>query len=69
MLNRVKSPVLRALIACPTPKVESMNGVAVESQAPVSFAREADAVIVGSAASTSRPNACGSRILVVESLL
>jgi len=48
MLNRVKSPELRALIVCPTPKVKSMNGVAVESQAPLSFAREADAVIVGS---------------------
>ena len=48
MLNRVKSPELRALIVCPTPRVKSMNGVAVESQAPLSFAREADAVIVGS---------------------
>ena len=47
MLNRVKRPELRALIVCPTERVASMNGVVVESQAPLSFAREADAVIVG----------------------
>ena len=52
MINRVKQPELRALIVCPTPKVKSMNGVAVESQAPLSFAREADAVIVGSGVGT-----------------
>jgi len=48
MINRVKSPALKALIVCPAERVSSMNGVAVQSQAPLSFAREADAVIVGS---------------------
>jgi transcriptional regulator GlxA family with amidase domain len=52
MLNRVKRPELRALIVCPTERVASMNGVVVESQAPLSFAREADAVIVGSGRGT-----------------
>ena len=50
MLNRVKS--LQALIVCPTERVASMNGVVVQSQASLSFAREADAVIVGSGRGT-----------------
>src|SRR5215475_6042233 len=52
MLNRVKQPGLRALIVCPKEQVTSMNGVVVQSQAPLSFAREADAVIVGSGVGT-----------------
>ena len=48
MINRVRHPALKALIVCPAQRVASMNGVVVESQAPLSFAREADAVIVGS---------------------
>jgi transcriptional regulator GlxA family with amidase domain len=52
MLNRVKQPELRALIVCPAQRVASMNGVVVESQAPLSLAREADAVIVGSGVGT-----------------
>lgn len=52
MLNRVKRPELQALIVCPTERVTSMNGVVVQSQAPLSFAREADAVIVGSGVGT-----------------
>jgi transcriptional regulator GlxA family with amidase domain len=52
MLNRVKQPELRALIVCPAQRVASMNGVVVESQAPLGFAREADAVIVGSGVGT-----------------
>jgi transcriptional regulator GlxA family with amidase domain len=50
MLNRVKS--LKALIVCPVQRVASMNGVVVQSQAPLNFAREADAVIVGSGRGT-----------------
>ncbi|HEV7607179.1 MAG TPA: DJ-1/PfpI family protein [Steroidobacteraceae bacterium] len=50
MLNRVKQPVMRALITSPTEHVTSMNGVVIQAQAPLSFAREADAVIVGSSA-------------------
>jgi len=52
MVNRVKQPELRALIVCPAERVASMNGVVVHSQAPLSFAREADAVIVGSGIGT-----------------
>lgn len=52
MLNRVKQPELKALIVCPSEQVASMNGVVVHSQAPLSFAREADAVIVGSGIGT-----------------
>src|SRR3954469_9540860 len=50
MLNRVKS--MQALIVSPAERVASMNGVVVQSQAPLSFAREADAVIVGSGRGT-----------------
>ena len=56
MLNRVKQPEMRALIVCPSERVTSMNGVVVHAQAPLSFAREADAVIVGSGT--------GARVLV-----
>jgi transcriptional regulator GlxA family with amidase domain len=52
MINRVKQPELKALIVCPSGQVASMNGVVVHSQAPLSFAREADAVIVGSGVGT-----------------
>ena len=52
MLNRVTQPALMALIVCPTAQVASMNGVVVHSQAPLRFAREADAVIVGSGVKT-----------------
>ena len=52
MLNRVKQPELKALIVCPSEKVASMNGVVVHSQAPLGFARDADAVIVGSGVGT-----------------
>jgi len=52
MINRVKQPRLEALIVCPTERVSSMNGVVVHSQAPLGFARDADAVIVGSGVRT-----------------
>jgi transcriptional regulator GlxA family with amidase domain len=52
MLNRVKQPKLEALIVCPADRVASMNAVVVHSQAPLSFVREADAVIVGSGRNT-----------------
>jgi transcriptional regulator GlxA family with amidase domain len=48
MLNRVKRPGWRAEIASPAPFVTSMNGLKIERQQPLGFAREADAVIVGS---------------------
>src|SRR6516164_9420985 len=52
MLNRVKRPELQALIVCPAQQIASMSGVVVQSQAPLSFAREAEAVIVGSGRGT-----------------
>jgi transcriptional regulator GlxA family with amidase domain len=50
MLNRATR--MKALIVCPAERVTSMNGVVVHSQAPLGFAREADAVIVGSGVGT-----------------
>ena len=50
MLNRVQN--MKALIVCPSERVASMNGVVVHSQAPLGFAREADAVIIGSGVGT-----------------
>lgn len=48
ILNRVKKPDWRVSIACPTPRVRSMNGVFIEAQASLGEASAADAVIVGS---------------------
>ena len=48
ILNRVKIPDWRVSIACPTPRVRSMNGVVIEAQASLHDASTADAVIVGS---------------------
>ncbi|SFM20586.1 DJ-1/PfpI family protein [Variovorax sp. OV329] len=48
ILNRVKRPDWRVSLACPAPRVRSMNGVVLEAQASLSEARSADAVIVGS---------------------
>ena len=48
ILNRIKKPDWRVSIACPTPRVRSMNGVVLEAQASLAEASEADAVIVGS---------------------
>ena len=52
MLNWVRRPGWKAEITSPTPTVTSGNGVRVERQQPLGFAREADAVIVGSSART-----------------
>ena len=48
MLNRVRRPDFKAEITSPTPTVTSINGVRVERQQPLAFAREADVVLVGS---------------------
>jgi len=48
ILNRVKRPGWRVSIACPAPRVTSMNGVVIESQLTLREACAADAVIVGS---------------------
>ena len=52
LLNRVNRPGWKAEITSPAPVVTSMNGVRVERQRPLSFAREADIVIVGSGVKT-----------------
>lgn len=52
ILNRVKKPNWRVSIACPTARVQSMNGVVLEAQATLSEACAADAVIVGSGRQT-----------------
>jgi transcriptional regulator GlxA family with amidase domain len=52
MLNRVRKPKFEASIVCPGERATSMNGLVVESQASLSFAAEADAVIVGSGVNT-----------------
>ena len=52
LLNRVNRPGWKAEITSPTPVVTSMNGVRVERQQPLSFAREADIVLVGSGVKT-----------------
>jgi transcriptional regulator GlxA family with amidase domain len=52
ILNRVKRPGWKAEITGPSPVVTSMNGVRVERQQPLGFAREADVVIVGSGRKT-----------------
>jgi transcriptional regulator GlxA family with amidase domain len=48
LLNRLSTEGWRAELACPTSRVTSMNGVAIEAQQPLEFANEADAVIFGS---------------------
>ena len=52
ILNRVKRPGWKAELTSPTPFVTSMNGVRVERQQPLSFARSADVVVVGSGCKT-----------------
>ena len=52
ILNRIKRPDWRVSIACPTPRVRSMNGVVIEAQADLREASAADAVIVGSGIKT-----------------
>lgn len=52
LINRVKRPGWSAAITSPTPVVTSMNGVRVERQQPLSFAVDADIVLVGSGIAT-----------------
>jgi transcriptional regulator GlxA family with amidase domain len=52
ILNRIKRPDWRVSLACPTPRVRSMNGVVLERQATLEEASAADAVIVGSGMQT-----------------
>jgi transcriptional regulator GlxA family with amidase domain len=52
ILNRVKAKGWKAHITAPTSEVTSMNGITVRRQQPLEFAREADAVIIGSGVKT-----------------
>ena len=62
ILNRVNAPGWAAYITAPTPQVTSRSGVVVQSQRPLEFAAEADAVIIGSGVKT-REIAADSRLL------
>jgi transcriptional regulator GlxA family with amidase domain len=52
ILNRVKAKGWKAHITSPTAEVTSMNGITVQRQQPLEFARQADAVIIGSGVKT-----------------
>ena len=48
ILNRMRAKGWAAHITSPSPEVTSMNGVTVRRQRPLEFARDADAVLIGS---------------------
>lgn len=52
ILNRMKAKGWAAHITSPTQEITSMNGVTVRRQRPLEFAREADAVLIGSGVKT-----------------
>jgi len=52
ILNRLKAKGWAAHITSPAPQVTSMNGVTIQRQKPLEFAREADAVLIGSGVKT-----------------
>jgi transcriptional regulator GlxA family with amidase domain len=52
ILNRVKAKGWKAHITSPSVEVTSMNGITIQRQQPLAFAREADAVIIGSGVNT-----------------
>src|SRR6185436_17562785 len=52
ILNRVKAKGWKAHITSPSAEVTSMNGITVQRRQPLEFAREADAVIIGSGVKT-----------------
>ena len=52
ILNRVKAKGWKAHITSPSAEVTSMNGINVRRQQPLEFARDADAVIIGSGVKT-----------------
>lgn len=52
ILNRLRARGWAAHVTSPTEQVISMNGVTVQRQRPLEFAREADAVLIGSGVRT-----------------
>jgi transcriptional regulator GlxA family with amidase domain len=62
ILNRMSPKGWKAHITTPTPTVTSMNGVTIQGERGLDFAKQADAVIVGSGIKT-REIAQDSRLL------
>src|SRR5215813_14129438 len=52
ILNRMKPKGWKAYITSPTPTITSMNGVTIQAERDLSFASEADAVLIGSGRKT-----------------
>ena len=52
LINRVRRPGWRAVLACPTETVTSMNGVTVRAQLPLDEVAGAAAVLIGSGLET-----------------
>ena len=52
ILNRMRPAGWEVRIAAPTAQITSMNGVTIQSQAPLEYAAEADAVLIGSGVRT-----------------
>jgi transcriptional regulator GlxA family with amidase domain len=52
ILNRMRPKGWKAFITCPADTVTSMNGVTVQAERPLEFARTADAVLIGSGMKT-----------------
>jgi len=52
LFNRLREQGWQAQITCPSAQVTSMNGVRVEAQQPLEFAREAEVVLFGSGIKT-----------------
>jgi transcriptional regulator GlxA family with amidase domain len=52
ILNRMRPEGWKAFITCPTDHVTSMNGLTIQAEKPLSFAAQADAVLIGSGMKT-----------------
>ena len=52
ILNRMRPAGWEVRIAAPTPEITSMNGVTIQRQAPLEYAAEAEAVLIGSGVRT-----------------
>lgn len=52
ILNRMRPQGWEAFITSPTEQITSMNGVTITAERPMEFARQADAVLIGSGIKT-----------------
>jgi transcriptional regulator GlxA family with amidase domain len=66
ILNRLKAIGWQAHITAPSDEVTSMNGVKVRRQQPLGFAKDADAVIIGSGIRTREIAADGALLAQIE---